>query len=638
MALSDNLRKINSKKKIPFVKTKTWLSWFVSNFFPDLEKSPRNIGDRILILNNRILTKNSVTAYIQILDYGLEMPGGHISDLISHVTNKVQGVTIDFAFIGEGYHPDTYSDAALNRLKHWERGLNDNNLSERKQKLFARLIYSFKKFESGERAERMYPYIKIRSDKGKVADAVKVIENYLVSNGATIRTVVSDLQSHFNYSSLFSRKKDNVIKDSPNCIVSTENMAELLPYNQGANDDTGVWLGIDVLNGTDYLIDTHNSERGKNIMILAVTGYGKTKAALFASHDAYLQGYDLIYFDIKGNEFIGTTKAMGGVTLSVRASSNKYINTFRLSEKECGEHPEKYYSMMFNLSKRRLSIIIDDEKNNTLISAFIEQLLKSYYVSLGISPSNPKTYYRTKYSNPYDLYRYFKGYVSNSIRETYKDIIDRVILRFEECLNPRGSRGYLFQEEYNLDDIHNRRAITFDWGLQYAADSDQFIYKLKFEDVKYIKNDYTSYRVAHGHKLCVVLEETEIIGNDVWEMYIDDATLRRSQGQLTFFLGNSVASLKNNPRASILLDCINFIMVGAVNNSSKEYIVKEFGIKDFTKHLDKICDNDVDYENVFLLINKIQSGGANTLITAPLTKELLDSELYKPKFEDQIYL
>lgn len=635
MALSDNLNRINSKKKIRFVRTKTWFSWLMSNFFSDLETPPRDIGDRILILNNRVLTKRSVTAYIEILDYGMEMPGGHMSALVDAVTEKVPGVTIDHCIVGESYKPDTYSDAANNRYNHWTKGLSDKRLSSRKQKLFARLIYSFEKFQSGEIAERTYPYIKIRSRRGKVSAAVKIVEEYLISHGATIRTITSDLQSHFNYSSLFSRKKDNVIKDSPNCILSAENLAELLPYNQGSNDDDGIWIGLDVLNGNNYLIDTEHNQRGKNILLIANTGYGKTKLALFISHDAYLQGYDCIYFDIKGSEFIGTTEAMGGITLSVRASSDTYINTFRLDSKKCGNNPEKYFSMMFNLSKKRLSIVIDDEENNTLISAFLEQLLKSYYTSLGVAPSNPKTFSRSKDASPYDLYRYFKGYVSNSIRETYAKVIDTITLRFEECLNPRGSRGYLFRKEYNLEDILDRRCITFDWGMLLESDSDPFVYKLKLEDVKYIKDEYSAYKASLGEKICVVLEETEIISDDVWEMYVRDATLRRAQGQVSLFLGNSMASLQKSKQASMLIDCINFLLVGEVNDTSREYIEKQWNVKAFEKEFDKICAKDIDYENVFLLINRIQNGGANTLITAPISDELLESPLYKPRYEDK---
>ena len=94
------------RKRERFVVTRMWLSTFMSRFFSD-----RGIGNNILVTNNLVITKNNLTAIIQVQEMSEVTPVAWTSELIKYVKDQTSGVVLDITMKGTRYYPDINPNA-----------------------------------------------------------------------------------------------------------------------------------------------------------------------------------------------------------------------------------------------------------------------------------------------------------------------------------------------------------------------------------------------------------------------------------------------------------------------------------------------------------------------------------------------
>lgn len=80
-----------------------------------------------------------------------------------------------------------------------------------------------------------------------------------------------------------------------------------------------------------------------------------------------------------------------------------------------------------------------------------------------------------------------------------------------------------------------------------------------------------------------VLEESQVCSDYLLEIYVREMTLRRAQNQVTFLLGNSISALQSKPVAKPLLDSINILVCGVLNDSNQRYLVDEYDLGENNK-------------------------------------------------------
>ncbi len=621
------------RKKERFIVSRMWMSTFISKFFSDRGTIPANIGNNILITNNLVITKNNLTALVQIREMSEYTPIAWTSDLVAKVKDQSPGCLIDITFKGTQYYPDIAPQTINSKVNLWHDMLNNDFMPEYLARRAARLLYSLDVIKSKAAISKQYIYVMVRAkDGGTLKRALNSVYIYLSSIGCDYRRIDNNLDEHVNFASMICNAHPEHIKDLPANIFSTQTLAESMPITQGANDNHGTLMGYDAVSGFPYFIDFKSTAAAKNIMLEALSGWGKSFMATYWLYPFFADGFNLAIMDIKGNEFANITKALGGVTLSMRPTSTNYINTYcwRVDEVMDNDY-QTYANERFRMCKERMLCICDlPEKETSHAESLLEEFLQYVYESIGAKANNVNTWFRTEKLNPYVIFGLFERYISHEIRAKYSDVCDKMIERLRIYMSPTGSRAHMFKNAYSYLDILDTRVLTFDFGvMESSSNNDPVVFHLHVMDMICINDEFVSHKKRKGEWTVKLLEESQIVDDWLTRVYTREITLRRSQNQVTALLGNSVAALAANPLSRPIVENLNILCLGSLNKSSREYLEKEFGLKNAEAERLYQIQTDPDMQRKFLLINRMQQDSTTAILEANVPKEVSNSNLFK---------
>ena len=631
---ADKLKKVNKKvgKKERFITERMWISTIISALYNDRGKIPPNIGNNILVTNNQYITKYSLNAIIIVKEMSTDTPIGWVSDMIRHVKSTVHNVIIDVSLKNSDFNVDL-KNGLENRERQWEYTLENPYASEYSKKRAARLLFTAGLARKRVPMFKTRVFITIRATNGTELDSgIQTTIGYLESIGASYKFVKSNMQETLEHNLIMSDRISGKVRDIPALTTSTQTLAELLPCTQGLNDQVGTFMGIDREMDGPYFIDFRSSSKAKNIYVVGLSGHGKTFMVLSWLLDFYAQGYNCCIMDIKGNEFSTITRACGGKTLSMRPTSTYYVNTFVMDKNELKENDSSrvYFDARFTLSKEIMLIIADlTEAEAPSGEALIEEFLHSAYEQLGVLADNPNTWFRTEKMTPYTVYEQFVEYMSPAIRQKYSTVSSKMMMRMKMYMSRNGSSAHMFRDAYSYKELLETKMLTFDFGiLESGTAVDPVMFRLRVLFMKLINDEYVSYNKAHGEWTVKVLEESQIAEDYLLKIYSKEFTLRRAQNQVTILLGNSIAALAQNPISVPILDNINILAIGVVHRASTDYLIKEFGLDQVEQKLKDIHDNP-DYENTFLLVNRMQRDATTAMLKVFVPKNVVNGKIYK---------
>lgn len=632
---ASKLSKINkqTKKKERFITARMWASTIISALYNDRGKIPPNIGNNILVTNNQYITKYSLNSIILVKELSEDTPVGWVSEILREVKSNVPNIILDFSFKNQRHNIDVKNSGLENRERQWEFTLENPYATEYSKKRAARLLYTADLAHKRTPMFRTRIFITVRATNGSDLDrGIQGVIGYLEGIDAKYKFIKSNMQDILEYNLIMSDKSSGKVKDLPANCTTCQTQAELLPSTQGLNDDVGTFLGIDREMDGPYFINFRASAKAKNIYVVGLSGFGKTFMVLSWLLDFYGQGYNCCIMDIKGNEFSTITNACGGKTLSMRASSTYYVNTFVMDKNEVkgDDSPRVYFDSRFNLSKEIISIICDlPEETKSQGEALIEEFLQSCYQQLGVLADNPNTWYRSDNMTPYTVYEQFLQYMSPAVKSKYAEVANKMLMRMKMYMSRDGSSSHMFRDAYSYKELLESKMLTFDFGiLESGTAVDPVMFRLRVLFMTLINDEYVSYKKAHGEWTVKVLEESQIAEDYLLKIYSKEFTLRRSQNQVTILLGNSVSALANNPIAVPIIDNINIMAVGVVHKSSQEYLINEFGLDKYEQKLIDINENP-DYENTFLLVNKMQKDATTAMLKVFVPPRVVNGKVYK---------
>lgn len=618
-------------KRERFIVARMWFSTFLASFFRDRGSIPANIGNNILIGNNQYTTKDAITAIILVTEMGTDTPMGFISDMIESVKSKVPDISIDVTIKTKNKEYDLQGADMKSRIRTWQLTLDNPAAVDRNKRRAARCLYTVDVVKSGERIYKGQMYIMVRSKTGSsLQRGLEQVSNYLTSIGAAHRIIKNDMKRHMELGLLMSDYRSSDTKDLPAQVFSRQTLAEILPVTQGLNDTTGTFMGIDRKMLGPYFINFRASAKAKNIVCCAGSGYGKTFLVQNIFLDMHADNYNMCIMDIKGTEFGAFTKAAGGIVLSMRPTSTFYVNTFRLDKNEAGTDPRVYFDQRFNLSKETMMLLADMPEDMTSQGeALIEEFMQAMYLEMGVSAENPNTWYRTDKLDPYEVYDKFEGYCSYDIKRKYEGVAMRMLTRLSIYMSRIGSNSHMFRDQFNYKDILDTKVLTFDFGMLGTGDAtDQAMFKVRVLYMSLLNDQYVAYKYSKGEWTGKVLEESGIAADYLIKLYAKDFMLRRAQNQITILLGNSISNLASNKNANGILENANILILGGLNQSSREYLVNEFGLEREAQELEDLAANP-DYMNTFLLVNKMQKDATTALLKAYVPEHVVKGALFK---------
>ncbi len=621
------------RKRERFVRSRMWLSTLISKFFTDRGTIPDNIGNNVLVTNNLYITKNHLTAILLIIEMSEATPISWTSELLEYVKSQTKGVVVDITFKGQRYRPDLTPSSMNSKEKTWHQTLDNPFMPESYVRRAARCLYTLDVARTGVYMYKERIYIQIRATDGLMLKrGLQSAMIYLSTIGAKYKRIKSNIEEHLQYITLMSNKKPKALKDIPANIFSTQTFAESMPVIQGANDSDGELLGYDSLSHYPYFVDFKATAAAKNIMVEALSGWGKTFLAEFWLYSFYAQDFNLAIMDIKGNEFSALTEALGGVTLSMRTSSYKYINTFVWYPDEVYDGDTRSYANeRFRMCIERMLCICDlSDDTVTTGEALLEEFLQMVYVSVGVSKDNINTWARTKVLNPYEIFDLFERYISNEIRGKYSDVVSKMLERLRIYMSRNGSKSHIYRDPYRYGDVLDSRCLTFDFGiLESSIENDPVMFHLRVMDMMAVSDAYVSHKKRKGKWTLRLLEESQIVDDWLTKVYTREITLRRSQNQCTILLGNSVSALADNPLSKPIIDNINILCLGSLNLSSRRFLKEEFGLKDSENIILEDIQTNADRQRQFLLVNRMEPDATTAILEATVPTEVSESSLFK---------
>lgn len=619
------------KKREKFLRTRMWFSTMISAFYKDRGVIPQNIGNNVMVGNNIYITKHSLNAVIIVKEFSIETPFAIMSDIVSYVKEKSPNVSVDWTLKNRRNKVNLNASDLKSRITTWQATLDNPYSNDLYKKRAARLLYSVDIARSGETLYKSVVYITVRAKTGsELNQGLHHVETYLQSCGALYKIIKNDMRTTMDYLLLMSDKRGRKLKDVPTVALSSQTLSEMLPITQGINDKMGTFLGIDRKSKGPYMINFRSSAKAKNIYAVANSGAGKTFLIQNWFLDMCVDGYNMCIMDIKGTEFIAFTQAMGGIVISMKPSSTSYVNTFKMDPEEVKGDIRVYYDNRFNLSKQMMLLLCDLPEH--LVSrgeSLLEEFLSSLYLQYGVLAENVNTWSRSYSLNPYTVYDEFTKFLSDAVKQKYSDVASRMQTRLSIYMSRTGSNSHMFRTPIDYKDILDTKVLTFNFGmLEGTGQVDAAMFKVRTLFMDILNDEYVAYKYSKGEWTGKVLEESGIAGDYLLKLYAKDFMLRRSQNQVTILLGNSVTSLARSQSATGILENINILVVGQLNQSSRDYLINEYGLEQWEDELQKL-QTDPDYENTFLCINRMQKDATAAMLKAYVPQRVVEGRLFK---------
>jgi len=619
-------RKVKYGKKEHFLRMRMWVGYLVSLVAKDRGKVPDNIGNRILITNNLVVTKGGMTSIVLLQALSLETPQCLLSRISEELRKHGSHAILDFVIKNEPYNPNLNDSGLKSRIDAWEKALDYDWISDYEKEIAARCLYTVDVVRSAEKMFRSRLFLLIRADTGsKLTEAERIIYKYLDSIKCGYLPIAGDVKGMLKYISIVSNRRSRQVKDIKAVVNSERTLMQLLPNSGGMNDKKGLMLGTDVQNYSPYIVDFESITSARNLYCYAPSGGGKTVIALNLCCSAVEMGWCVCVQDIKGNEFTNFVNGTGGYIVSMRQMSPGFINSFIMHEGETTDVcAEQYFRERVAFSKRQLMILASIEGENFVsdLEELLDEFLSAVYISIGVLASNRATWERTKQLNPFVVYEMFVRFMTPEMQRKYSGIARKLMAEYRMYMSKSGSKSYLFTEEFNYYDILKANTLMFDFGLLEGSSQnvDRTLFRLKFEYMRKLNAEYAAYKYKCGKKVLKVLEESQIAVNDpeIMKGYVEEYTLRRAQGQTSLLLGNSVTALVDNPISRPLTENVKALILGQMSTEAQNDVKRVFGLGEEAEWIEKL-GTEPKYENAFLFVNRMQPTP-----TTPILKVLLE--------------
>lgn len=601
---------LNGPKREHFVWVKMWINYLVSLTMKDRGKIPDNIGDRILITNNLYITKLYMTTIVQIYELGPNTPITLMEVLNSALRDRGNRAILDMTCKNQKYDFDPKNSGLQSRIRNWETNVDAEITSRRMRERSTRCLYTVEIAKSGKQLKNTRMYISIRAkDIQTLNTAEKIIYDCLGQMGTSYLPAHSNIKDMLEFISLLGNRNHD-LKGTVPVMTSNTVLSQLVPNCGSLNDKKGWYCGQNVMNGSPYYLDTSAITVARNIYVVAPSGVGKTVLALNIAQSAYENGSACCFMDIKGNEYTAFINATNGYTVSLRANSIEYINSWVMYKSDTTpDAAEAYFRSRVNFSKQQMIILSGITDRQTLLE--LEQLLDEFhdslYISLGAIPSNMNSWSVTENLTPYDVFDKFESYMTPQKRAQY-NINKSMMGTLRMYMSATGSKSYIFKHEFDYAKILAADTLSFDFGIlanTQIADVDLDLFRLKFLYMSKLNSEFTTRKYAEGRRTLKVLEESQIVSDEIMEMYVQEYTLRRAQKQDTLLLGNSVQALNNKATAQALIENTRGLFVGDLTLDARNTVMEQFGIQHLEKYI-KVPGSSNRFKNCFVFINNMQ--------------------------------
>lgn len=659
---SGNGVKINEKvleksKEGRFLTTRMYsyklFNWLLKGNIDD--KDPNLNGDSIQIGYSEIFTQKNVTRYYIVSYLQEDTPVGMMNYLISEVKKSKSWVNLSMQVTNKPYVVDFTASHLKLKLQTWTRILDEEyeDIEGKDGRVYTR---DFEKSIIKKKTGRLFrSYFKIRENTGYVKESTIILKLQTRDKASMktadkrLRSALRNLDLHFyqitgtllDFLRGFSpvSKRHTVSNDTAQRVLMTNrDVVDLMPYRQGKIGDMGLWFGIDKYSGDSVWLDIMNTPEAKNILVMGLTGAGKTFFVSMLLFFHRTLGQNIFIHDHKGNEFTSFTRAVGGVVVSMTPSKTTSVNTFKLPIKYARTEEELLgiYREHMGLSELIfMTLTLPDENQKKVYKNLFADYMRHVHGATGIVADNVETYYKSEELTPnrlYDLYVEFSSVGSTAVIETYsRKVLTEIQTALYKYWHPKGSRYELFKNEINMDDIIGNKCVCFDYGMSETTRNSVPVNELKLKKIfmEATCSRYVNHNKKNKEYTVKVVEEIQSADDDILEFTSNDVTEGRAKNMINYVLGNATGNLASGSKnAKNIIENMNIQILGKLKKSARDFYVEQYELQGMEKDLERIA-TDRDYRFSFLLNCDITDKPSTAIVQAVTTERVAESKFFK---------
>lgn len=471
--------------------------------------------------------------------------------------------------------------------------------------------------------------------EANMVSAVKALYKYCAMNNIHIRKVRNIVFDFMQRSSPFRVMGDSLSRSFIDTRVLTDEIvANFSTYEPGKLEELGTYMGVDVTKYTTvYHNFRHSSQSAENILIMGITGSGKSVVTKSLVGNFLADKINVIVHDRDG-EYIPLCEALNGISINLSKASGIYFDAMRISDftgvrdVDAGlfEESRVATTTVFNALADQIHGM-DTEELRIYNDAY-NNLLKKH----GVYQDRPQTW-RNSYSLSYTrLYDEIKALGNNSEYKTLygvtlKRFVNKLSIFFEEG----GLKAYLFKKAINITDILGNCKpdsppvfIVINMEVDVASgntEADTIDNTLKYLTSNYLSGRIVNFFRSQSKFTFEAIEEFQRVCKNPMarESTMGKITGNRKKNAITGIITNAPRALIEamGDSSAEIVENINNIIVGKVNAKAIPLICDTFSLAYCETVLQRFIDNPAAFEHCFLM--KMRGDGV------AITKQIVPS-------------
>lgn len=432
----------------------------------------------------------------------------------------------------------------------------------------------------------------------------------------------------------------------PGNVFTDELIAAFTYPTQGiVGDPYGLLFGVDKFTFLPVTVNLKKDEKAFNALIAAVTGHGKS--GLIKGLVNFIEIDDDFYIilnDYEGDEYDALGAAYGATTIDVsgKSESSCYFDTTEIGDLT-GDPKIDYDLKNQSMSITRVvfDLLCDEEKGmNHKELAIFNDAYNLMNHKFGIT-DDKRTWHNSKKTSYHELFRTIVNMTTDKRRlALYKDTIFDMIDKLRVYFDPDGMYAYLFKRRISINSILGKKFIIFSFGERGRSEITNVS---MITALKQLFFSYTSNLIANYNKSVlkgwtfVVFEEFQryMHRQSTGQIVVDHVTGGRKRNELCFLVTNAPKELienseKDSEKASLMKtisENIQCKLIGYVEEDVINTLCNFFTIQDSAPMLQKMRDNQEEYENCFLFSYRNE----NAVIKMQVPPEVLNSQLFRTR-------
>lgn len=636
--------------------------------------------------------RNSITTYYTFDAFPNELPLAYIDEFQRLAKSSVKISAIEYL---EPTIIEWDSPAIRNKLSAWKKVASDiddvdeynfrENLKFLDNNVWRRQSLIYLSGAEIRRKRKLFKYrvmLVVSGNRGLDYDEVLIAcEAQAKRMGIQMTRVTSDMSTFLRaFSPLSAEMTSKVSKLVGNTVLTDEVISRFGSYDQGKIGERGIYVGTDIYSGYPVLkMIKPNTEAAENILITAVTGYGKS--FLWKGWLIQIVGDDRFtgtIMDIEGFEYLPMADFLKAndnvVVLNMAEGKGLYYDPVEITVTGVKKLDKDMLNLSSSFTTALLKVLVGDFQNvpekNKWISDIISDSVAKTYANAGVT-QDPITWHKSKGLSLKSVYETFLGVYQKAItykyavergevtpdasqnyriNVNYVDAMDTIassLRKYFESFENGGTNAHVFESKISLNDIIDARLVVCSFGLAGKSEAkiDPVQLALSQSYAAIISQVRSLFAKARGKYNFKVWEEFQRWGRMEGSEAILNSALTggRKLGDVNIVITNKVSEmLGQKDKFGIFENTTSFAIGGIDDANVREALCKALSVEYLRSELDKLVAIDKRTEGNVTTVGSIYDKGflvkldksVVSLVRMDIPESLAKSDLFRTGIDE----